>query len=77
MRSVLDLFYDDIELSDSDVGKEEDGGDASYLIDSPLDASEMFSSNELVSETPVVELASASLQLNHCQCYFGFSRVGW
>ena len=38
MRSVLDLlFYDDIELSDNNVGEEEGGGDASYLIDSPLD----------------------------------------
>ena len=35
-RSVLDLlFYDYIELSDSNVSKEEDGGGANYLIDSP------------------------------------------
>ena len=36
--SVLNLLFNyDIELSDSDVSKEEDGGDASYLleIDSP------------------------------------------
>ena len=37
--SVLDLlFYDDIELPDSDVSEEDNGGDPSYLIDSPLHA---------------------------------------
>ena len=71
------LFYDDIELSDSDISEEEDEGDANYLIDRSLDASELFSSSEVVSETPVVELASALLQFENCQCYFGFSRVGW
>ena len=62
----------------SDVSEEEDGGEAtcSYLIDSQLDASELFSLSEVVSDTPVVELASA-LQFKHCQCYFGFSTVGW
>ena len=58
---MLDLlFYNDIDLSDSNVSKEEDGN-ASYPIDSPLDASELFSLSEVVSETPVVEVASASL----------------
>ena len=71
---MLDLlFYDDIELSDN---KEMDGGDSSYPIDSPLGGSELFSLSEVVCEIPVVELASGSLQFNHCQCYFGFSRVG-
>ena len=65
-----------IDLSDNDVSEEKDGGDASYLIDSPLDASELFSLSEVVSETPVMELASASLQYKHYQCYFGFSRDG-
>ena len=38
MRSMLDLlFYDDIELSDCDVSEEDDGRDASCLIDSLLD----------------------------------------
>ena len=32
---MLDLLFYDIELSDSDFSKEEDGGDASYLIDRP------------------------------------------
>ena len=45
--------------------------------DSHLDASELFSLSEVVGETPVVELASVSLQFEHCQCYFGFSRFGW
>ena len=36
------LFYNDRELSDSDVSEEEDGGNANYLIDSPLVASELF-----------------------------------
>ena len=53
------LFYNNKELFDSDVSEEEDGGDACYLIDS-LDASELFSFSEVVGETPVVELASAS-----------------
>ena len=54
---MLDLlFYDNIELT-----KEKDGGDASYLIDSSLDGSELFSLSEIVGETSVVELASASL----------------
>ena len=71
---MLDLlFYDDIELSISDVSEEEDGRDASYLINSPLDASELFSLSEVVSETP----ASVSLQFMYCQCYLGFSTVGW
>ena len=75
---MLDLlFYDYIKLSASDISEEKDGRDASYLIDSPLDTSELFSLSEVVSETPVVELDSASLQFKHCQCYFGFSRVGW
>ena len=51
-------FYGNIELSDSDGSKEEDGGDASCLIDSSLDASELFSLSEVFSETPVVELHS-------------------
>ena len=58
---MLDLlFYDNIELSDSNVSDEKDGGDASYLVDSPLDGIELFSLSKVVSETPVVELASAS-----------------
>ena len=58
---MLDLlFYDVIELSNSNVREEEDGGDASSSIDSPLDASELFSLSEVLGETPVVELASAS-----------------
>ena len=75
--SILDyLFYDDhTELSGSDVSEEEDGEDASCLIHSHLDGSELFSMNEVVGETLVVELAIASLQFKHCQCYFGFSRV--
>ena len=68
------MIYDDIELSDSDASEDEDEGDASYLTDSPLDASELFSLSETVDETLV---ASASLKFNHCQCYFGFSRVRW
>ena len=53
-RSVLDLlFYDYIELSDCDVSEEEEGGYASCFIDRPLDASELFSLSEFVSETPV------------------------
>ena len=60
---MLDLlFCDDIELSGSDVSEEEDGGDASYLIDSPLEANDWFGLSEVVSETLVVELASAYLQ---------------
>ena len=78
-RSTLHLFvlrrY--TALRHNDVSEKEDGGDASYLIDSPLYGSELFSFSEIVSETPVVELASASLQFKHCQWYFGFSRVGW
>ena len=58
------LFYEDIELLNSNVSEEKDGGDASYLIDSPLDASELFSLSEVVGETPVVELASTSLQFS-------------
>ena len=65
--SLYLLFYDDIELSDSDVSEEEDGGDARYLIDSPLDASELFSLSNVVSDTPVVELAFASLQFKYSQ----------
>ena len=34
---MLDLFYDNIELPECNVKEEEDGGDASYLIESPLD----------------------------------------
>ena len=68
MWSVLDLlFYDDIELSDSGVNEEEDGGDASYLIDSLLDASELFSLSEVVSETLSCGLGT-SLQFKHRQC---------
>ena len=55
-----------IELSDSDGSEENDGGDASYFIDSPVDGTEMFSLRKVVSETPVVELASC-LQFNYCQ----------
>ena len=42
------LFYGNIELSDSDVSDEENGGDTSYLIDSSLDDSELFSLSEIV-----------------------------
>ena len=45
------LFYDDIELSGSDVSEEPDRGDG-YFIDSLLDACELFSLSEVVSETP-------------------------
>ena len=35
---MLDLlFYNNIELPESNVREEEDGGEASYLIESPLD----------------------------------------
>ena len=62
MRSMLYLlFYDDKELSDSDVSEDDDGRGASYVIDSPVNATELFSLIEVVSETPVVKLASASL----------------
>ena len=45
---MLDLLlYDNTEFSESDVSKEEDGQDASYLIDSPLDGSELFSLSEV------------------------------
>ena len=43
------LFYNDIDLSDSDISEKKDGGDASYLIDSPLDGTELFSLSEVVS----------------------------
>ena len=57
--SVLDLlFSDDIELSDSDVSEEEDKGDARYLIDSPLVASDSFSLSEIIDEGLVMELCS-------------------
>ena len=71
---MLDLLsYDNIELSDSDISKEKDGGDASDIVNILLGGGELFSLSEVVNETPVVELASASLQSNHCQCYFGLS----
>ena len=44
------LFYNNTELSVSNVSEEEDGGDAHYPIDRPLDASELFSLSEVVSE---------------------------
>ena len=71
---MLDLLlYDNLVLSARDV-TEEESRDVSYLIDSDLDtsASEMFSLTEVVSETLVVETASAS-HFKHCQCYLGFS----
>ena len=76
---MLDLlFYNSIELSDSDISEEKDEGDPSYFIDSPPDGSELFSLSEVVSKTPVVEeLAPASLKFKHCPHYFGFSRVRW
>ena len=48
------LFYDNKELSNSDVSEEMNGGDASYLKDSPLDGNKLFSLSEVVSEIPVV-----------------------
>ena len=48
------LFYDNKELSNCDVREEKDGGDASYLKDSPLDGNELFRLSEVVSEIPVV-----------------------
>ena len=75
MLDLLFLMTIAIDLTDSDVSEEKDGGDASYLIDCPLDVSELFSLSEVVSETPVVEIASAPLQfIKHC--HYGFSRVG-
>ena len=69
------VVYVNIELSDSNISEEKDGGDTNYPIDSPLDGSELISLSEVVSEIPIVELASTSLQFKHYQCYFGFFRV--
>ena len=64
-RRVLDLlFNDEFELADSDSSEEEDGGESSYLGESPLDAAELVSLSEAIGEASVLEVASTSSGLS-------------